>query len=148
MVPHVPAVDPVPAPHEPLSQSVALWQASALVEHLPAVELVPLPQVPVGPQSLALWHTAPAAHVPPPQLPLPQVAEEWQAIGLQVMPAHAPPLQSSAPVQVQAPPWQVRPVPQSASLVHVVCWHEPGTAPAQAKLPFGQSELAVQGSEH
>ena len=108
---------------------------------------MPLPHVPVGPQSLAEWQAKPAAQVPPPHVPLPQALLAWQAIELQASPPHIPPLQSVLPLHEQTPDRQVRPTPQSLSLLQVICWHDPLTAPEQAKVALGQSELDAQGSE-
>jgi hypothetical protein len=41
---HVPSVEPVPVPHEALSQSAPVWQTwVALFAHVPAVDPVPVP---------------------------------------------------------------------------------------------------------
>jgi hypothetical protein len=50
---HLPAVAPVPLPHEPLSHVALLWQLCALVEQVPVAEPVPAPQEPLS-QS-AFW---------------------------------------------------------------------------------------------
>jgi hypothetical protein len=50
----VPSADPVPAPHDPLSQSAFVWQMAALVEQVPAVEPVPAPHDPLS-QSVLAW---------------------------------------------------------------------------------------------
>ena len=41
-------VKPVPTPHEPLSQSVPLWQTVELLAQVPAVEPVPAPHDPLS----------------------------------------------------------------------------------------------------
>ena len=91
-MPHLPAVDPLPVPHEALSQSVFLWQivlppvphdplhvplsqsvlceqTALLVPQLPAVEPVPVPHELLS-QSLLLWHVVPPVLHAPLQLPL------------------------------------------------------------------------------
>lgn len=113
---HVPADDPVPVPHELLSQSPFLWHVAALVVHValqlplshwlfwlhafplvlqvPAVEPVPVPQAPPEGQSALLWQNGVAEHPPtrpaPPHAPLPQSAFLWHAIELHVPPWHVP----------------------------------------------------------
>lgn len=42
----------------------------------------------------------------------------------------------------------LRPVPHVLSVVQVVGWQLPGTAPSHAKVVFGQSELVRHGSLH
>ena len=66
---HVPAVAPVPVPHDALSQSAPVWQIAALVVHVPWVPplrgLTPvMPHVPPMPHCASEWQIVPALHVP------------------------------------------------------------------------------------
>lgn len=86
--------------------------------------------------------------MPPPHVPLPQALVAWQATELQTSPVHEPPLQSVLPVHEQIPDArQLRPTPQSLSLLQVVCWQDPVVAPEHEYVELGQSELDAHGSE-
>jgi hypothetical protein len=146
LVAHVPPFAPNPLPQVPPMPHVAFeWQAAPGL-HVP-VWPVP-PHVP-SPQSLDEWQGMEfAAHVPPPQVPLPHwvLAEQW--IGEQLSAPHVPPLQSELPVHVQTLFTHARPKPQSMLVVQTVCWHVPVAAPRHVNDPFGQSALVAHGSLH